>query len=208
MRKVITLDNRQFQDACSELAEMTAHRFGRPDLIIGIKRGGEYVAQLVAKEFPEATLASVTLQRPTTPLKQILGGLPALLPRKVADILRVIEADRRKRKDNQKIHLPSVNIPLSLQNQIFDKVLIVDDAVDTGVTLAAVKQTVKQALPQSQLLSAAIVQTESNACLSPDVVLISDGSLIRFPWSADASSKVKKEFKSELQSLQHRITVQ
>jgi hypoxanthine phosphoribosyltransferase len=67
------------------------------------------------------------------------------------------------------------------------RLLLVDDAVDSGVTLAAVMQRLKAACPPgTEIQSAAIVQTTPRPLLAPDHVLY-NGALCRFPWSFDAN---------------------
>jgi hypoxanthine phosphoribosyltransferase len=65
-------------------------------------------------------------------------------------------------------------------------VLIVDDAVDSGATLAYVLQAVRRlAPPSARIRSAAISQTTEQPLACPTYVLYYR-RLCRFPWSLDA----------------------
>ena len=67
----------------------------------------------------------------------------------------------------------------------YAKILIVDDAVDSGYTLKAVLDKVKENVKnESKIFSLAAVVTNKEACIWPDYTLYSD-VLIRFPWSLD-----------------------
>jgi hypoxanthine phosphoribosyltransferase len=64
--------------------------------------------------------------------------------------------------------------------------LIVDDAVDTGVTLAVVMEAlVKRAPAAATIRSAVVTLTTTKPVIAPDYVLIRQ-KLCRFPWSMDA----------------------
>lgn len=65
------------------------------------------------------------------------------------------------------------------------RILIVDDAVDSGATLLRVAETLRSASPEAQIASAVITVTTRNPAIKPDYTLYNDRTLIRFPWSAD-----------------------
>ena len=67
------------------------------------------------------------------------------------------------------------------------RILIADDAVDSGVTLATVLRLVDDVCPAGgEIRSAAITQTLENPTARPDYLLFR-GTLCRFPWSFDAA---------------------
>ena len=68
------------------------------------------------------------------------------------------------------------------------KVLIVDDAVDSGATMLAVAEALREANPEAEIRTAAITVTTPKPLITPDYSMYKD--LIRFPWSMDAK-KVK-----------------
>jgi hypoxanthine phosphoribosyltransferase len=66
-------------------------------------------------------------------------------------------------------------------------VLVVDDAVDSGVTLATVLRVLRENSPSdTQFRSAVITVTLAQPLAEPDFVLYR-GVLCRFPWSFDAT---------------------
>jgi hypoxanthine phosphoribosyltransferase len=67
------------------------------------------------------------------------------------------------------------------------RVMVVDDAVDSGVTLAAVLRTLRESCPPgTELRTAAITVTRPSPAVEPDYALWR-GVLCRFPWSFDAT---------------------
>jgi hypoxanthine phosphoribosyltransferase len=68
------------------------------------------------------------------------------------------------------------------------RVLVVDDAVDSGVTLATVLRLLRETSPaDTELRSAVVTVTLAQPLAEPDFVLYR-GVLCRFPWSFDAAS--------------------
>lgn len=180
--KVVTLDNEAFADACHRLQQAVEASGYRPDMVLSIVTGGLYVGNGMFAGTPHL---STILRRPTTSLKTRLArSIVAALPRAVQNRLRIAEAEILKRHVVPKA-LPEVHLP-------FDsgcgarRVLVVDDAVDSGRTLAAVLAAVRQVLPQAQVRSAVITVTTDNHIAEPDYALWRDHTLVRFPWSMDA----------------------
>jgi hypoxanthine-guanine phosphoribosyltransferase len=65
-------------------------------------------------------------------------------------------------------------------------VLVADDAIDSGVTLATVLGLLREVCPRgSDIRSAVITQTLMDPVVRPDYVLF-QCTLCRFPWSFDA----------------------
>jgi hypoxanthine phosphoribosyltransferase len=67
------------------------------------------------------------------------------------------------------------------------RVLVVDDAVDSGLTLATVLRVLREISPSNtQFRSAVVTVTLEQPLAEPDYVLYR-GVLCRFPWSFDAT---------------------
>lgn len=52
--ELVTLEEQHFKTACQKLAEKVHHMQFQPDVIIGIRSAGVYVADEVAKCYPQA----------------------------------------------------------------------------------------------------------------------------------------------------------
>jgi len=178
MKKVITLSAASFKEECARLSK-TCEIYG-VDVVLGIESGGKYVAEQILPGLPHCSIA---LRRPSTDMK---GGLITKvlqrLPRKVADVLRVIEARMLEMRGARTIHYDG---PMPEELSGANSVLVVDDAVDSGATMMAVLEAVRGYCPGAVVHTAAIVVTTANPMIKPDVTLYED-VLIRFPWSKDS----------------------
>ena len=170
-----------------------------PTLIVGIRTGGLTVAHAMARgaRSPVPVLP-LTCRRPTTGAKSRLPLLRTVLgnlPRAVADAMRRIEhrlvsagglqRGRPQEVDEAEVktigdHLAACVMP--------PRILVADDAVDSGTTLATVLRILAVIRPaESEIRSAVITQTLDNPAARPDYVLYR-GTLCRFPWSFDAAA--------------------
>lgn len=178
-----------FAGMCKDLAEIAGAAMGKPDVILGIRSGGAYVAEAVACHFPEARLGYITSRRPSTGKKGKLGlkRLLRYLPVALLDALRILEARLLARSGNpeRKVAIDISQDVRELMAQPSTKILLVDDAVDSGYTLRAVVDTLS-ALTPGRLFTAAITSTTSAPVMMPDFLLYNDNVLVRFPWSMDA----------------------
>lgn len=188
--KVITLHPDAFERACRRLADDV--RPFAPQLIIGILHGGGEVGRRVARCFPEAEYVEVETHRPGKSRKASLKGLLRHMPAFLADMLRRIEMRRvqNRQPEERTVELPG-DLAAILEKMPERRILIVDDAVDSGATLKAVVGAVRRAAPQAGVRSAVLTVTAQNPVEKPDYALWRDGSLIRFPWSFDYSPRRK-----------------
>lgn len=192
--RVITLDRLEFRIACMELLRLAIADF-RPNLIVGIPSGGMHVASAMLEAAPHLPVCAVTSRRPSTRHKTGAGikTLVRVLPRAVQDQLRVMEhsllAGRSSQPAGQTRELDQeelARLQATLQGLgTAPAILVVDDAVDSGATLAAVMDAVTGLAPPTAVIrSAAITQTTDRPLRAPDYALYDQ--LCRFPWSLDA----------------------
>lgn len=192
-----TLHQAAFDAACGGLMRMVEGDFA-PTLVVGIRTGGLTVANSMmragARRVP---LMPVTCRRAATTAKSRLPWLRALLgllPGKLVDLLRRLEhrlfiTRRAHRQGGQSIDQAEAAAVAALlaAGPAEARILVVDDAVDSGVTLLTVLRTLREICPAgTEIRSAVITQTLENPQISPDYVLYR-GVLCRFPWSFDAA---------------------
>ena len=169
-----------------------------PNLLVGIRTGGLVVAEAMAmSRIRPLPVLPLTCQRASTGTKNRVKPLRAALarlPQPAADALRRLEhrwitARRSQQERSQTVnHDEAEAIAAWLYAAPKPcRVLVTDDAVDSGVTLATVLQLLDELGPvEMQLRSAAVTQTMENPKVAPDYVLYR-GILCRFPWSLDAA---------------------
>jgi hypoxanthine phosphoribosyltransferase len=198
--RVISLDQNDFDAACAELMCVAETAFA-PDVIVGIRTGGYYVAESMARAVGgEIPLLPITCRRPSTkykPFSAFARKIVAGLPRPILDQLRVVEHRMLTRKPvapAKPYHFDETE--LSALSAWFRnwpstepaRVLIVDDSIDTGTTMLHVVDTLrKQAGIPIVLATAAVTVTTDRPLVMPDFVLLRQ-QLCRFPWSMDAGA--------------------
>ena len=193
---VVTFDPDAFDEACAALMQQVAQD-GWPDALVGIRTGGIYVAESMAKAADfRVTVLSLTCRRPSTAAKSKFGALKKIvssLPRPVVDRLRVIEHAMLTGKpaparpetcsfDQRELEVLDDWLREAGPNP---SIVVVDDAVDTGTTLSLVLDAVSQRAPGGMVRSAVITVTTAKPWATPRYTLFRR-QLCRFPWSLDA----------------------
>ena len=154
---LLTLQGPDFDRACADLVRLVEADYA-PTLIVGIRTGGLIVAQAMAvAASSQLPVLPLTCRRVTTDAKSrlpLLRTLLGMLPRPVVNLLRRVEHrfvtagraqhGRRQEIDHAEVtaiadHLATIPAPA--------RILIADDAVDSGVTLATVLRLVSDVCP-------------------------------------------------------------
>lgn len=167
------------------------------DLMVGVRRGGVFVADAVWRHLPDGfcrDIVNVTMQRPTTRAKgaklaSVLGNMPLW----VLNSARILEShwlrmrskmrgDKERRRDDRELKVSAGELPPLGPNP---RLLLVDDAIDTGDTLKAVLRALTAHYGPIQVKVAVITVTTDNPRVDADFAMYHDQTLIRFPWSAD-----------------------
>lgn len=189
----LTLSPERLEEEARRLAEALSSEQAQPTYIVAILDAGRFVADALARQIPyEVVLVNIVCRRPTTRLKRLLGPLfrlARLLPLRFRDTLRSQELHRiTKITDSERSVIMSPeeqSILASASNNIMASVLIVDDCVDTGASLAAsyayVRSLVGKDLP---VYTAAIAVSLDSPIKEPDFCLYRNVGL-RGPWSFD-----------------------
>ncbi len=194
--RVQSLTGSSFADACAELQRQVDDRFA-PALLIGIRTGGYTVAMAMRDAATRVLdVAPLTCRRASTRTKAGVPGFAAVLtrlPTPVLDQLRRFEhrlLTSRKRTPGERTLDSAEASALRARLAALptgSRVVAVDDAVDSGATLAAVMAFARDAAPAGvKIHSAAITVTTDKPMSQPDITLY-HGILCRFPWSFDAA---------------------
>ncbi|MEP5764900.1 MAG: hypothetical protein ABJ308_09905 [Halieaceae bacterium] len=187
---VITLSDTLLAEYCKSLQDCIAIAGFKPDVIIPIANGGAYVAERM--DFQDAKICVVSLKREGSRIKEQLklAYILKALPYWLLNLFRIAEAkilertqqpEQLDRSEIEKIREELKKVLPLHQTAI----LIVDDAVDSGKTLATVMMATRDlAGPQVDIRSASLVVTTASPRIVPDYFLIGE-DLLRFPWSND-----------------------
>lgn len=197
--KVKTFGHEGFNKVAQDLL-LQAHKDFAPDLYIGIRTGGYVLGQEMMKfSQGNAILLPMTCRRPSTGKKGKIGGLKRLLsglPYFITNQLRIVEhilltqlKPPVAREDfvPDEVELAAIKSVLREKGQNA-RVLIIDDAIDSGGTMLAVYNIIKAEAQQGAIIkTASITVTTENPLIQPDIVLFKY-VLCRFPWAFDFKS--------------------
>jgi uncharacterized protein len=194
---VRTLTGPDFATACAELMQQVELSYA-PTLLIGVRTGGLVVAEAMAGAVAGGVpVAPLTCRRAATGAKARLPFLArtlSALPRPVTDTLRV--AELRLSAGRRRARAPAQAVDQVEAEAIAarvragpggERLLVVDDAVDSGVTLGAVLRVLRGLCPEAtEIRSAVVTVTLDSPLVQPDFAL-HRGVLCRFPWSFDVA---------------------
>ena len=195
--KVKTLYTEDFNKECLLLGHDIFADYD-PDVIIGVLNGGGYVGRQIVQVSPkETTYVEVKIQRDGTTKKEkgLIHRILQSLPYGVLNILRILESivlEYKSKKNNTKrkgtIKLPD-NVVSFLSDGENKKVLLVDDAIDSGATLLLIKQYLMSKFENIDVKIAVITITTKLPLLVADYYRYYNRTLIRFPWSNDIKKR-------------------
>lgn len=195
--KVKTLYTEDFNKECLLLGHDIFADYD-PDVIIGVLNGGGYVGRQIVQVSPkETTYVEVKIQRDGTTKKEkgLIHRILQSLPYSVLNILRILESivlEYKSKKNNTKrkgtIKLPD-NVVSFLSDGENKKVLLVDDAIDSGATLLLIKQYLMSKFENIDVKIAVITITTKQPLVVADYYRYYNRTLIRFPWSNDIKKR-------------------
>lgn len=181
--------------SCSDISEYVSSIIQKmkvddylPDAVVGIRTGGVYIADLFARQlgFNNGTALQISVYRPSSKnKKKIFSSIAKFMPIKMLDFLRIIEAKMMFKSDGRS-QIFDISLPVELESRNYSRILVVDDAVDSGATLSAVLRMIESRYQGVEIKSAAITVTTDNPTVCPDYYLYKNSTLIRFPWSLDS----------------------
>lgn len=189
--QVVTLDEKAFNQEAQKLSQKILDANYTPEMIIGIKSGGAYLSKAMQSYFTEIYYGEVSLQRPSTKRKKRfnIGVLLKRLPYSLTNILRkwellVFEAtkDDNYNSDREKQVCIDDDVQKHLKN--IKRVLLVDDAIDSGVTMLGVKNVLLKINPNLEIKTAALTQTHKKSFIQADFLLY-QRVLLRCMWAED-----------------------
>lgn len=199
IKPVVTLDSEGLARAMLDLWGRIPTSPVQPDGIVGIATGGLVCAKVLEDRL-QLPLFKCALRRPSTAVKSstpLTRRILARLPYAITNVLRRFEdwslerkaakgtASAPSAKDNSILDADIAVIVAQAKAASLRHLVVIDDAVDSGVTLGTVVALLRAALPATiQVTSAVVTQTRPHPEFTPDVALYHN-TLCRFPWSFD-----------------------
>lgn len=157
----------------------------KPDVIIYVARG----AFLIGKSMSEALdvpLIAVGTERKGNQIKEKVAPILGMLPRIVCNFLRSLEVKTNVHGKVKKREVHFLDDITYLKNAGVKNLLIIDDSVDTGNSIKAVKELVTSKFPESTTKLAALnVMSQSKSIITVDFSVYKD-AMLRTPMSKDS----------------------
>lgn len=155
------------------------------DLVIFIAKGSFYIGKDLA-EFNDANLLEIFAKRKGGKLKKVISPFLKIIPKKFKKFLRDKEFNSNYHEKNKDRNI-SFNVEQWKKCKKCEKILLVDDSVDTGYSIKFAKEAIEKFFTKSIVKVAAINYfTKSEKIVNVDYFLHKDTLLIG-PWSNDSS---------------------
>ena len=194
--QVLTLNPNDFGGHAQSLAKAVEDNSDTSfDAIVAVRRGGSFVCDAFCRHFPKDRYGErfdVTLQRPSSKRKEgTVGKILRSLPLSLLNAMRKAEAVLLTLLRNVKkgSPLPDVKIPDGLEAILTmkkrPKILVIDDAIDSGDTILAIADRIRKTKPDTMICVAVMTETTSKPRIRANYTLYRNKTLIRFPWSND-----------------------
>lgn len=186
----VDLTIKQTKTASLKLAKKIETDIGRPDLVIFVAEGAFLIGEAIGKYFG-VPLLEIRAARRGGALKKLVSPFISAIPKPVKPLLRRAELRSNVHKSNPE---RAVSFDHDLWGRYIyaEKILIVDDSVDTGASARCVTDAARSFFIGAGVCFAALNVFSASTFL-PDYYLYRDCMLCG-PWSSD--SREHKEFKA------------
>lgn len=191
--RVVTLNHKDVEELCKGLLEDVRHSGFSPDIVLAVRTGGAEVGKIFfdllrRTNSKNCTYLECDITRKSTRKKRWLTKMAKVLPLWLRNALRIAEAKlsfgHKSRHEFEKIGIPD-----ELRHSAHSHILVIDDAVDSGATLQAVVNELKKVCPSATVRCAALTVTSDQPIFEPDFFSYHNQTLLRFPWSMDATNQ-------------------
>lgn len=199
--KVITLNSIDLEDKAFSLASMILKDQWEADLIIGIATGGVFVSRPMKTRFIEngwdGEYFEMKLSRQSTEAKKklkvkiFLTKLPYFIPNQLRKLeMFISESFKAGEYDPSKEKRVVLSDDLINGIKSSNSILLVDDAIDTGSTILAIKHVIRRLNPSIDIKVAVLTVTHKKPYIEPDYTLYKR-ILLRCPWAEDYKGRDK-----------------
>jgi hypoxanthine phosphoribosyltransferase len=191
--RIVTLDESGLQEQSRGLAARVSYAGYKPTHLIAIATAGIHIALHMAPAFaPRPIVIEIVARRPTTRLKRsrAVRAILARCPWWLTTGLRHLEyrlVTSRSCGSNRTVSIEADQLrELQRRDGSAVRALVVDDVLDSGMTLKACTEFLKIQLDSGAELKAAVIAMSlPDPQVKPDFCLYTNTTL-RGPWSLDA----------------------
>ena len=180
----------QVEQECAKLHKQIIKDFDY-DLVIFIAKGAYLIGDNLAK-LQSTPLLEITASRKGSKLKGLLSPFASRIPQSIRKKLRKSEMEKGVYAKDPERNI-SYDATKYQQHENATKILLVDDSIDSGLSIIAAKNKLEQLFPNA-IIKTVVFNTMQKAAIRPDFNLCED-TMICGPWSSDS-----KEYKTARQS--------
>ena len=184
---VVTLA--QLPALADELAARVRADGFRPDIVLYVETGARLLAHELAPRLG-APIVPMWVRRGGSGLKQIVAPVAARLPVWVRDGLRKLEERTGVHRVTSRVAALPAGVTLAGK-----KVLLLDDAADTGRTIQVARERVTKEGGAAEVKVAVLAATTPAGRAEVDFFVLEKNS--RMPWSSDSDERVEAERRAE-----------
>lgn len=156
-----------------------------PDIVVFIERAGRIIGVPLAEKL-SVNCIGIEAKRPYSKIKKVFAKFLFFIPKLILNYIKFFELKTNFNSLNKK---RNIRINFSIRN--FKKILIIDDAIDTGETIIQVLDFIKNE-NSSAICKIAVITTTTNSPRIQPNYYIYNNIVCNFPWSID--SDYYKEF--------------
>ena len=203
--KVLNFVNEEkFNNLCFELFNSMLYDNYTPDIIIGCKNGGSIVAQKIYDYFKiinhNCIYDNVEVRhKSTNSFEKIkIDRIFKYTPKFILNILRVVHIILYEFLYNHFNHLREYTSYFNLSDDTISfikegnkKILVVDDAIDSGETMYIIREYLKTLNDNNDIKYCVCTTTYKNPIIVPNYTVY-NRIILRFPWAFDAYKFIDK----------------
>jgi hypoxanthine phosphoribosyltransferase len=172
------------------LAKQVVDSWKKLDIVVFIAKGAYPIGRVISAQLNKPLL-EIHASRKTSKIKKLVSPFLAIIPYGIKRRLREMEVRSGYHSHHSEREVWFNEKSWELHSGA-NRILVVDDSVDTGSTIVAVKAAIKSFFPHAEIKVAALnCFSFCSSDAQPDFVLWND-TMLNGPWSND--SKENKEF--------------
>lgn len=157
----------------------------QPDLLIYVAKAG-YLVGKPMKKICNVPLVGISASRGGNSLKEFVGPLVSHLPNLIRNFLIFVELKSGTHQKNTERKIKYHEGLKAAKTRQIEKILVIDDSVDTGHSMKQVVNNIKELFPNADIKIAALnVWDKSEAIIHTDYALYRN-TVIKAPMSKDS----------------------
>ncbi len=197
----LRLSIEELKTQCKDWADAIQNTY-YPDLIIYVAKGGFLIGYELSKNMKVPMLGIETVREKGNGIKDFAAPVLRIMPDFIRNFLITVELKNGIHERNNRREVRFIDDCHSEQYKSGQKILIVDDSVDTGASIAAVKKYIIKKFPSSDIKVAGFnVWDKSRRLVATDFAYYHN-TVIRAPMSKD--SREYKIFLKEFNDYQRK----